>query len=314
MFLLPLLSFGMLSCVNQPDSIPQEEYVSQAIDSLEHYSLYQSTYNFDSLEKALLLTVSDSTSQEALHNILEKAIHSIDKHSYVLRKEKWVQMLEGENPEVLNNPFPFQGKLINGKYAFVSLYGFSGGDSIAADNYCDSLQNMLSNLYQQKPAGWIIDLRYNNGGWAPAMFAGLGPILGRGVKAYTLFPNGSSQEYYYAKSDADYLLLSDSVWTFDETLPAAVLIGGRTGSAGELLALAFRGNSKTRLIGEPTYGVSTDITPILMPDSFQFNIASGIMTDRNKTGNGGPIHPEIVSVDTENTFEESYKWIDNNKK
>jgi hypothetical protein len=38
-------------------------------------------------------------------------------------------------------PFPFQGKIIDRKYAMVSIDGFLGVDSTSSDNYADSLQN-----------------------------------------------------------------------------------------------------------------------------------------------------------------------------
>ncbi len=145
------------------------------------------------------------------------------------------------------------------------------------------------------------------------MFAGVGPILGAGVKAYTQFPDRPAIEHYYAKSEEDYLLISDSLWACDKNLPAVILIGSATGSAGELLALAFRGNPKTKLMGEPTYGVSTDLTSVFMPDSFQICIASGIMTDRFNVGDGGSIQPDILIHDAEKIYLESYKWIDSNQ-
>jgi len=311
-FILGLL-MGFTGCKQQPQSFLQKEYIIHALDSIAHYSLYRQAHNFDAIKQELLLNISDTTSLTEVHDKLEQVLHGIDRHSYVIRKEKWVQMLEGTNPDVLENPYPFQGKMLNDKYAFVSLDGFSGGDSIAANNYCDSLQKLISGLYNQQPLGWIIDLRHNTGGWAPAMIAGLGPILGMGVKAYSISANNKDLEHYYAKNDTVYIPLSDSVWTLQEQLPTAVLIGPNTGSAGELLALAFQGNSKTRLVGNPTYGVSTDLTAVSMPDSFQLVIASAVMTNRNKTGNGGSISPEISCTETD-VFNQAYKWIEMNQK
>lgn len=301
-----------IGCEPNTDSYPQKEYVAQAFDSIAKYSLHKNTFNFDSLENEIVKHISDSTPQDEVHTKLEYALRIIDKHSYIIRKEKWKQMWEGKNPEVLMNPYPFKGKMLNDRYAYVSLDGFSGGDSLAANNYTDSLQNLLLQLYSQDPAGWIIDLRYNSGGWSPAMISGLGPILGLGVKAYTISLDKTTTEHYYARNDTEYITLSDSVWTFQKRLPTSVLIGKNTGSAGELLTLAFRGNPKTQLIGQPTYGVSTDLRPVLMPDSMHLVITSAVMTDRNREGSGGPIEPDVLCNDSIDTFEKACEWIDKN--
>jgi hypothetical protein len=311
-FFYIFLIIGSLGCRPGANSYPQKEYVVQAFDSIAKYSLHKNTFNFDSLENEVIKQISDSTPQNEIHSKLEYALRIIDKHSYIIRKEKWKQMREGKNPKVLMNPYPFKGEMLNDKYAYVSLDGFSGGDSLAANNYTDSLQNLILHLYSQDPAGWIIDLRYNSGGWSPSMISGLGPILGLGVKAYTISLDKTLTEHYYAKNDTEYITLSDSVWTFQKRLPTAVLIGKNTGSAGELLTLAFRGNPKTQLIGQPTYGVSTDLTPVFMPDSMQLVITSAVMTDRNKEGNGGPIEPNVLSNDSMDAFEKAYEWIDKN--
>lgn len=304
-----LLLLGVWGCKPGTHSYPQKEYVEQAFDSIAKYSLHKNTFPFDSLEKEILSQISDSTPQSEIHRKLEYALSMIDQHSYIIRKEQWKQMWEGKNPEVLMNPYPFEGKLLHNQYAYISIDGFSGGDSLAANHYTDSLQQLILDLYAQHPAGWIIDLRYNSGGWSPSMIAGLGPLLGFGVKAYTIAPDRPPIEHYYAKDATDYIRLSDSAWTLKKQFPTAVLIGKNTGSAGELLTLALRGNPKTLLIGQPTYGVSTDLTPVLMPDSMQLLITSAVMTDRNKVGNGGPIDPDVLSHDAMDSFEKAYEWI-----
>ncbi|MFK7757619.1 MAG: S41 family peptidase, partial [Flavobacteriales bacterium] len=211
------------------------------------------------------------------------------------------------------NPFPFQGKLLEDKYAYLSLNGFLGMDSISSDNYTDSLQRVVKSLYAKKPLGWIIDIRFNSGGWPYPMIAGLGPILGEGVKAYKVSPNDSVTEFYYAKSKTEYIELSDSVFYLPKELPVAVLIGEETGSAAELLALAFKGNDRTALIGTPTYGVSTGLRGFFMPDSVQFAVSNSYMTDRFKNGNGEPIQPDIYAESAFKVYEQAYEWINENK-
>ena len=175
------------------------------------------------------------------------------------------------------------------------------------------LERIVKNLYNKKPLGWIIDLRFNDGGWPYPMIAGLGPILGEGVKAYKISPDENITEFFYAKNKTEYIELSDSVFYLPKELPVAVLIGKGTGSAAELLALAFKGNPSTVLIGEPTYGVSTGLRGFFMPDSVQFAVTNSIMTDRYKNGIGNPIEPDIYANNALKGFEFAYKWIEKNE-
>jgi hypothetical protein len=312
------ISFMMLAatlltsgCKSKSVRSGHDEYVMRVFDSIEVHSMHRFTFNLDSLEASLLEQLSDSISHEELIQLLQDAIKVIDKHNYILTAEQYHQMQKGDNPEVSVNPYPFQGKILESKYALISVDGFLGVDAIASKNYTDSLQKMLQKLYNQKPEGWIIDLRNNGGGWIYPMLAGLGPLLGPGIKAFEITGNAVLTEYYYYKDKFDYLLLSDSVWFFKKQLPTAVLVSEKTGSAGELLTLAFRGNANTVIIGKQTAGFSTGLQGILMPDGTQICVTNCVMTDRNKIGDGGKIDPDIVEYDGLKLFERAYNWIEN---
>ncbi len=266
----------------------------------------------DSLEVQVLRRISDTASLEAIVKELANAIKSIDRHNYILTSEKLHQMETGANPEVLMNPYPYQFNMLQQKYALVSLKGFIGVDSVSAKHYTDSLQRGIRWLYYQQPKGWIIDLRHNSGGWIYPMIAGLGPILGPGIKSYEMSEDSVLNEYYFYKDDSNYLLLSDSVWFFEKQLPVAVLISEETGSAGELLTLSFRGNLKTALIGTATAGVSTGLHGFVMPDGTQICVTNCVMADRNKKGDGKKIQPEIETYETSDLFEQAFDWIESN--
>lgn len=312
-FLILILNLLLIGCTSKEYSSNTKKYVKQAFDSIEVYSRHRLTFNLDSLETQVLKKISDSTSHDEVIELLESAIKSIDEHNYIIPHGKYYQMETGTNRDVLSNPYPFQCKILDEKYAFVALNGFLGVDSISSKNYTDSLQRSILWLYNQQPKGWIIDLRHNSGGWIYPMLAGLGPLLGPGIKSYEVSGDSVLTEYYFCKNNSDYVLLSDSIWFFSKRLPVAVLIGEGTGSAGELLTLSFRGNPKTTLIGTLTYGVSTGLHGFFMSDSTQICVTNCIMTDRNKRGDGGKIIPEIIENDPIQMFEKAINWIESNE-
>lgn len=311
-----ILCFGVVlyGCTTSTPPSFSETYIRQALDSIAIYSIDRDRYNLDSLEAIVVQSTPDSATLPEIHEQLENAIRIIDPHSYLIPHETYKRMEAGD-PALLESAYPFIGKMLEGRYALVSLDGFSGVDSVSSDRYADSLQRVLNGLYNQHPKGWIIDLRKNSGGWIYPMLAGLGPLLGEGVKAHEVSVTGEVTDYYYMKYDSladtlDYLLISDSAYVFEQVLPTVVLIGPETGSAGELLTLAFRGNPKTILMGKPTYGASTDVHGFFMPDSAWVCVAHGIMTDRYKIGDGGSIQPEVMEEDPVQLFEQAIGWID----
>lgn len=304
---------SMISCDSSAPQTKHSDYIETAFDSIKLLSLHRHTLNIDSIKNVVLNQISDTSSMADVHSAIEKANTSVDRHGYVIYKEEFKNMLAGDNPDVLSNPFPFSGKLIMDKYGFVSLDGFAGVDSIASKNYADSLQSLIFSLYQKRPKGWIIDLRNNSGGWPYPMLVGLGPILGKGVKAYKMNCDSVVMEYYYWKNETEFMTLVDSIRFIDEILPTAVIVSEDTGSAGELLTLCFRGNPLTTIIGQNTYGVSTGLASIMMPDTFVIAVTNTIMTDRYKVGDGEAIVPNSISSNWIEAFDMSYNWIESNQ-
>jgi len=135
--------FGTWGCVEKHVASDSEKYVKQAFDSIRTFSIHRTTYNFDSLESEVLDKLSDTSNRNEIHNELKLAIKAIDKHSYMLTKEEFENLSTGKDPKTMNNPFPFEGKILEEKYAYISLDGFMGMDSISSDNYTDSLQRIV---------------------------------------------------------------------------------------------------------------------------------------------------------------------------
>ncbi|MBK8623132.1 MAG: S41 family peptidase [Saprospiraceae bacterium] len=315
-FLTSLL-FLLFACrPNKHGDISNAEYIEIAFDSIEFYSIHKNTYNFDSLKSNILMQINDSTKREVVIELLNSAIDEVDIHSYILTKDQYKRL---ETGKAQPNTFAFQGEMIDGKYALLTLDGFKGVDSTSSDNYADSLQRLLLHLHNKKPIGWIVDLRNNTGGWEYPMISGLGPLLGEGILAYEVNRDGKIKiEYSYAKPNENGILtkqieLIDSVVILNEKPTIVVLIGNDTGSAGELLTLCFLDNPNTILLGTPTYGVPTGITGFFMPDSTMICVTSSVFKNRNMKGNGKPVQPYMYESDNTKILSRAYKWIDENR-
>ena len=73
----------------------------------------------------------------------------------------------------------------------------------------------------------------------------------------------------------------------------ALLIGADTASAGEVLAMAFRGVDGRQSFGAPTAGVNTGTRTFVMPDGAELVLAVVTMSDRTGRAYRGPIAPDV---------------------
>ena len=158
--------------------------------------------------------------------------------------------------------------------------------------------------------GWIVDLRLNIGGNSNVMLAGLYHLLGNGtnvlgldihkyVKTRTGLHEGTLYENHKALT-----AITPSSDPKPKT-PVALITGILTGSAGEFVAMGFRGRKNTIIIGEESYGSTTANDLYEMPFGIKAAITESYGTDRSgkftKT-----IVPDIEII-KETNFEELSK-------
>lgn len=310
-WLIPLLFVFSIGC-SGPPSVESVKYVHQAFDSIRTHSIRQE-FNFDSLETSVIGQLNGNSEMEDVHVLLHHAVNAIDHHGFVSPSENCTALLNGSDDAVPER-FPFSGKILKEKYAYVDVLPFGGVDSVSADNYVDSLQRLLLGLYNQNPAGWIIDLRTNTGGNPYAMVGGLGALLGEGTLVSSISHSGESHDNFYFRRDSlgeiEKLELVDSAYVFEKQLPISVQVGPETGSAAEVLTLGFMSLPHARTLGQPTYGVTTGLYPVILPDSACMFITHSIDHDRFGNAYDGPIDPDVLIEDPLELFERSYEFID----
>ncbi|MBW1297231.1 S41 family peptidase [Aquimarina litoralis] len=134
--------------------------------------------------------------------------------------------------------------------------------------------------------GWIIDLRINVGGNSNVMLAGLYHLLGddtltlyldtnKYVKSRSSLKQGVFYENQNIKAQIDIIAEPKS------QIPVALLTGILTNSAGEFVALGFRGRKNTVIIGEETYGLTTANDLFKLPYDTTAAITLSYGTDRS---------------------------------
>ena len=126
-------------------------------------------------------------------------------------------------------------KMLDNKIAYIQVNQF--GDTTAVD-----FHNQLSQLMAQNPAGMILDLRNNPGGFLDAGIAVASEFIDHGVITTEQSSDGTKTPYN-AKPGG----LATSI-------PLVVLVNGNSASASEIVAGAIQDDGRGKLLGELTYG------------------------------------------------------------
>jgi carboxyl-terminal processing protease len=129
-----------------------------------------------------------------------------------------------------------------------------------------------------------------------SMLAAVGPVLGEGEVGFMV-----TREHRFAWTYAAGVALNsgramskvERPYRLVRPLPpVAVLIGPKTASAGEAIAVAFQGRPSTRFVGQPTAGLPTANQPFPLPDGAKLFLMVAVDADRRGRTYDGPILPD----------------------
>lgn len=265
---------------------------------------------FRSMYEDAIAAVAPTSVAEA-HRVIRRALlWLLDQHSTFFSPE---EVSEWADPPT--RTVDFEPSLLEGRYAYLTVPWFSTSSEAAINDYATELQAAIAGLYAQGACGWIVDLRDNLGGTMWPMVAGLGPLLGEGKFGANIGPDGDNIPWVYEKGEA---------WWGDEVLaqtleppfefpspfpPTAVLMGGRTASAGEATAIAFVGRPGARSFGQPTAGLTSAPEPYHLSDGSILFLADSYMGDRNGVPYPRGIEPDAL-VPTGDALEGAIEWLE----
>lgn len=164
--------------------------------------------------------------------------------------------------------------------------------------YATAVQTALSEIDKNpRLCGWIIDLRDNGGGNMWPMLKGLDPLLGPGPFGYFVQTDGSTQAWQRSVGNIfpapEMLPPSPPAFALTHTsAPVAVLIGPRTASSGEMVAIALIGRQGVRTFGTASAGFTTGNNVYPLTDGATLVITEVSIRDRTGKDYAGPIAPD----------------------
>ena len=177
----------------------------------------------------------------------------------------------------------------------------TGGEAIAYlhltefnRNAEDRLLAALDELLAQQPAGLILDLRDNPGGFLDQSVAVADAFLPEGVALFERNIRGLDEVFLTDNGD------------IAETIPMVVLVNAGSASASEIVAGAIQDRGRAPLVGETTFGKGSvqQIYPLSDGSELRVTIARWY-TPNNKTIDGQGITPDIEVESPESLGDEN---------
>ena len=160
--------------------------------------------------------------------------------------------------------------------------------TVFGQSTANELTTALNRLQAQGAKAYILDLRFNGGGYlttavdVSSKFVASGPIVSVESRA------GNNTEY-------------DAENTAIKPLPLAVLVNRYTASASEITAGAIQDSGVGTLIGEKTYGKGVVQTIFPMRDGSAIKITTQrYFTAHGRDINGVGIQPDVAAVQNKN--------------
>jgi carboxyl-terminal processing protease len=193
------------------------------------------------------------------------------------------------------------GHPLSDTLGYLMLPGLVGNDTIVQE-YVERIHQLIREIDQVEKRGWIVDLRLNRGGNLTPMILSAGPLLEEGETVAMIAPSGSRSAWRYSQGRAWRGESSMHIDAYAQlkrpTPPVAFLTSQLTSSAGEFLALAFRGQARTRSFGEPTAGLTSGNILNKLSDGAVVALTMALAADRQgRTADGALVPDEPVTID-----------------
>lgn len=298
-----------------PDSL--STYLDEALDIMQKNALNRDSVDWPALREKTKKTAAEASSYSDCYPAIKVAIQQLnDHHSFLMPasdSKKWSDDDKSEEIALAS------GEILDNGIAYISMPGLMSGNEHTLEAYANQLQQLIKNLDQRKVSGWVLDLRYNNGGNCWPMLAGIGPLLGGKICGYFLAKGEPPTPWKYENGasysgDALATKISREPYITRKKMPkVAVLTGPGTASSGEVVVVAFRNRPNCRSFGEATAGLSTGNANFTLRDGAQIFLANCVYADRLMNRYGSRITPDEVitapNAQTDPVIQAAVQWL-----
>ncbi|MCC8443541.1 S41 family peptidase [Xanthomonas cannabis] len=267
-----------------------------AIPAIRDHALQRTRIDWATREPQLRAQAADMREADAYVAIDALIAELDDGHSFLTRPtaRRQAEARAAARPAV-------QARLLQPDVGYVEVTGLMTSSSDVRGAYQRALAAALDSMASQARCGWVIDLRQNTGGTMWPMVNGLQSLLGDQSLGYFVDSAGQ-QTPWHARPTA-------GAHASQTERPVALLIGPHTASAGEMVAIAFRGRPATRSFGQPSAGQTTGNRSVDLPGGGVLAIASTATQDRNAQRLDGALQPDVVLDPQVDAVAAAAQWL-----
>jgi C-terminal processing protease CtpA/Prc len=291
----PATTSTSLSTTTTVSAISDEAaaYLDEALDRMEELSINRDLVDWEQVRDLAFKVAGPASLPRHTYPAIRLALGELDdEHSVFFPPDLAEDFASG--PAIFDEP---EVAVRDDGLGYVSIGRYLGDIGEQADEYAATVAMRIA---ESDPAvcGWIVDLRTDSGGNMWPMLGGLSPLLTEGDVGSFVYPDAAVELWTVAGDRVlwDGMVMIDHGPVAATTpRPTAVLIGSLTGSSGEAVAVAFRGQEATTLYGTPTAGKTTANEPVLLSDGAMIALTMSVFTDRdgNSFGIDTPIEPDV---------------------
>lgn len=282
-------------------SIPNREaIVDEAIALMQAHALgAHNVADWDALRKESLVIASKKGNELDLDDALGYLTGQLqDGHSFYLSRS---QSEAFDTPPSSWWSTPIASPLTEvAAVPVLRVNGFISMDPAESKTASELLRAQVDTAVAMDSCGVIVDLSENGGGNMYPMLMGLLPLLSEGTLIQ--FESASGQMNSVV-SDGGAIKYGDAVIMAPLAKPyvrasqkkrVALVVATGTGSSGEMVAIAFKGQENVRFFGQPTTGVTTGNVPYKVSHGGFLVLATSRTWDRVGKKYVGSVQPDEV--------------------
>jgi hypothetical protein len=319
-FLILISTLIVLSCRGK-EQWTHDDFFNHTFSIIEDKSIKKDSLDWGSLERTVRDSIRQFKTAEDAYQALAYTIELINDGHSVFLDPKTSNRLSEDSSELFYDTFvpvpPVPAKIIEGDIGYLKLTGYVANRQ-RSKLYSTKIRKALYTLDSlSNLSGWILDLRENMGGLHSMMPLGVAPIFQDSLVGILVDNRGkyltqycTNRYFYFGNLKNDSIKVDLNLK--NERKPVAVLISGKTVSAGETLAAAFRFQPSAKLFGAPTRGKTTGLELIDFNSGAKLLLATLYLCNKDKEIIHQELHPDV-----ECTADESYRlaieWIKGSK-
>lgn len=271
-----------------------KSYLEEILDAMQKNAVNRSKIDWEFLRKIVYEKCSDAKQTFETYKVIKEILPLLLENHSVFLTPQDILLLK-ENTEKID--FRVKVRSIEAGIGYIFIPNYSSLSESDIQIYSEQVQKMIQSVDAKGVSKWVVDLRENTGGNMWPMIQGLGPLLGQDCLGFFIDPQGEKIGWHYInrrqKNRAQYELKNP-------IQGIAVLIGPKTASSGEAIAISFIGNSDTRTFGQKSSGYTTCNSLYTFKDGSGLLLATGYFADRNENIYYDGITPdEIVNTEDE---------------